>query len=86
MQMEGSGNTVTEQFPAAICLSSQRTAVQQDTKVKSIAHIHNVHHFFFSQLMPLKTFMRKGDCFFTAGHLKVDFYQQQQNISFEVSF
>ena len=41
MQMEGSGNAVTEQFLAAICLSSQRTPVQQDTQVKSIAHIHH---------------------------------------------
>ena len=33
MQMEGSGNTVTEQFLVAICLSSQRTPVQHDTQV-----------------------------------------------------
>ena len=33
MQMEGSGNAVTEQFLAAICLSSQRTPVQHDTQV-----------------------------------------------------
>ena len=30
MQMEGSGNAVTEQFLVAICLSSQRTPVQHD--------------------------------------------------------
>ena len=33
MQMEGSGNAVTEQFLVAICLSSQRTPVQHDTQV-----------------------------------------------------
>ena len=39
-QMEGSGNAVTEQFLPTICLSSQRTPVQQhDTQVKLFVNL-----------------------------------------------